>query len=181
MSVQLTVTNITTHPTSVSDPTGYYLFTMNIEASSSTTATIDPGLYERITPVLDAMVAASVITYKAAVDVGNTIYKVLATGGTSGTADDVAIYIANAPFKFRILDVKLIVSTNVSSATVTLRDTAGGAGAALSDALSVTTTGIKRDAALTVLSTVAAGGSLYVHRSDRSMVGEIVITIERFT
>lgn len=104
------------------------------------------------------------------------IYKALAASGVAGTADDVSLFAANAPFAFRILDIALYVSTNVGGASVTLRDTAGGAGAALSEALSVATTGVKRPTTGLTTSTVAANGTLTVRRSDRSMVGELILT-----
>lgn len=99
--------------------------------------------------------------------------------GAGGAPDDVTIYNANAPFLFRVVDVKVLISTNVGGATVTLRDAAAGAGNALSDALDAATTGTKRDAALTATGTVAEGGSLILRRSDSGVAGEIVVLIER--
>jgi hypothetical protein len=99
--------------------------------------------------------------------------------GAAGTADDVAIYTADAPFAFRVLDTVLFISTLINPSTVTLRDAAAGAGNALSDALVSTTTGTKRNTALTALGSVALGGSLVLRRSDRGVAGTAVIYIQR--
>ena len=52
---------------------------------------------------------------------------------------------------------------------------AGGAGSALSDALSVNATGVIYNTTITGTGTVAAGGSLVLRRSDRACAGEIVV------
>lgn len=106
------------------------------------------------------------------------IHKTFAAGA-GGSADDVVIFNANAPFAFDIVDTQAIVGTNVSGSTLTLRDTAAGGGAALSDALSSATTGVKRNAALTSSPSVAKGGSLIIRRSDSGIAGQLNITILR--
>ncbi len=104
-----------------------------------------------------------------------TIFVACPAGGAAGTADDVTIYNANAPFAFRILDVTWLVSTAVALSTVQLRDTSGGGGAALSSALTSAVAGTARNND-TATRTVAAGSSVFLRRSDRAVVGEIVIT-----
>lgn len=99
--------------------------------------------------------------------------------GAGGAPDDVAIYTADAPFEFEIVDVTLIVSTLVNPSTVTVRDTAGGAGAALSDALVSTTTGVKRNAAMTTTPTVLKGGTVVLRRSDSGVAGIALLHILR--
>jgi hypothetical protein len=101
------------------------------------------------------------------------------TAGGGGSADDVSIYSGGtlAPFKFRVLHTLLIVSTAVGGKTVTLRDAASGGGNALSDALSAAATGVVQDAAHTATRTIAAAGSLYIHRSDSGIAGELIVLI----
>lgn len=96
------------------------------------------------------------------------------TGGVAGTADDVTIYNANAPFAFRILDCWAILNAAVGGSTIQLRDTAGGGGSALSSALSSAATGTVRNND-TSSRAVAANGSVFVRRSDRSVAGRIII------
>lgn len=106
------------------------------------------------------------------------IRKAFVAGG-GGAPDDVAIYTTNAPFGFRVLDVFVLIGTAIALSTVTLRDTAGGGGAALSDALDSATTGVKRNAALTATGTIALNGSLVLRRSDNGVAGEVVILIQK--
>ena len=98
--------------------------------------------------------------------------------GVGGAADDVVI-IASAPFAFRVVDSKMLVSTAVALATGTLRDAAGGGGTALSDALAASTVGTRRDLLLTVTGTVPAAGTLVLRRSDNTFAGEVVVFIEK--
>jgi len=107
-----------------------------------------------------------------------TLYVNCPSGGAAGTADDVVVFSANAPFPFRILDRKLYVSTAVAAATAQLRSATAGGGSTLSSAMSVASTGLVLDASTTT-NTVAAGGTLVLRRSDRSMVGELFLTCIR--
>lgn len=104
--------------------------------------------------------------------------RVSCTAGTPGSADDVTIYNANAPFAFRILDVIWLDSTAIALSTVQLRDTSGGGGAALSSALTAAVTGTARNND-TATRTVAANGSVFLRRSDRGVAGEILIVAVR--
>lgn len=98
------------------------------------------------------------------------------TAAGPGAADDVTIYNAAAPYAFRIVDAHVVVATAISAKTAQLRSAAAGAGSALSDAFDCGATGVVRNAAITASSTVAAGGSLYLRRSDNGLAGEIFIT-----
>lgn len=102
------------------------------------------------------------------------VIRVSYAAAAAGAADDVTVYSASAPFAFRILDVMVLTSTAIGGSTAQLRDTAGGAGAALSTALSTAATGTARnnDVAST---TVAANGSVFLRRSDRGVAGEVII------
>lgn len=109
------------------------------------------------------------------------VYVPCPSGGTAGTADDVTIWNANAPFGLRILDAQLRVSTAVGGSSAALRTASGGGGsvvlpdpAASTQTFSTAATGVLEDLA-TATATVASGGSLFLRRSDRSVVGELVL------
>lgn len=101
----------------------------------------------------------------------------IATSG-SMAADDVTLFNGNAPFAFRITDVTAFISTAQGLSMIQLRDTAGGGGNALSSLLSSSATGTQRNND-TQTRTVAANGSLFLRRTNGSVVGEIVITAIR--
>lgn len=107
------------------------------------------------------------------------LHRVCPAGGAAGTADDVTIFNANAPFAFEIVDVQLITTTLVAMSTCTLRTAAAGAGTAVSDALSSGTTGVARNTAKTDTPAIAKGGSLFLRRSDRAAVVELVMRVVR--
>lgn len=108
-----------------------------------------------------------------------SLYVPCASGGAAGTADDVTVWNAAAPFAMRITDATFRVSTAAVASTVALRTAAAGAGSVvLPDAAAATqtfssgTVGVFRDAA-SATATVALNGSLFIRRSDRSVVGEL--------
>lgn len=105
----------------------------------------------------------------------------MAVGGAAGTADDVTIYSSNAPFAFRIVDAFVVLSDAEGASSATLRSAAAGAGNALCNAIATATAGLNRAAgtAVTATGTVAAGGSLFLRRSDRNIAGELFILIQR--
>jgi hypothetical protein len=129
--------------------------------------------------VAAAGLASAIISpIKLAIETSNiaAIFSIRVTcaAGTPGSADDVTIYNANAPFAFLILDCHWLDSTAIALSTVQLRDTAGGGGAALSSALTAAATGTARNND-TQTRAVAANGSVFLRRSDRGAAGEIVI------
>jgi len=99
--------------------------------------------------------------------------------GAGGAPDDVAVYNANAPYAFDIVDVTFLCSTLVAGSTVTLRSASGGGGTAQSDALNTAATGIKRNATATAPVAVAKGGSVFLRRSDSGVAGTLLISIAR--
>lgn len=110
--------------------------------------------------------------------------KVLTASGATGAADDVTIFSSNAPFKFRVVDAVMVTSTAAAgSSTAALRTASGGAGTLLSGAMAIDANGVSRPTgtSMTATSTVASAGSLFLRRSDRAQVGEILITIIRET
>jgi hypothetical protein len=113
------------------------------------------------------------------------VYVSCPSGGAAGTADDVTIWNATAPFALRILDATLRVSTAVGGSTAALRTASGGGGSvvlpdpgAATQTFSTATTGPHDDVAVAT-ATVASGGSLFLRRSDRSAVGELILTCIR--
>jgi hypothetical protein len=100
---------------------------------------------------------------------------------TTGTADDVTIYAANAPFAFRILRVELIVSAAVGGSVLRLRSATANGGSALSSQFAgdTVTDNPDRSIALSAFPNVAAGGTLVLRRSDRAVAGSIAMICER--
>lgn len=129
---------------------------------------------EAVAPVAAAAVAAAPIIF----------FKALASGGASGTPDDVTIYAVNTlPYKIRILDAVANISTAVGASTLQVRSAAGGVGT-LAATLSSAATGTAQTTSLgagnvSVVLTPGASVGLFVRRSDRSVVGEILITARR--
>jgi len=96
----------------------------------------------------------------------------------AGASDTPVFFSATAPFPFRVVDSKILVSTAVAASTATLRNALGGGGTALSDAWDTGTTGTKRDTALTATGTVPLGGTMVLRRDNSNTVGEVVVFIE---
>jgi hypothetical protein len=102
--------------------------------------------------------------------------------GTPGSAGDIVIYDGSTtklPFGIRIVDVTVIVATNLAGKTATLRSAAAGGGSALSDALSLASTGVVRNATVTTTAAVSAGAGLWLRLSDIGTAGEIIINCLR--
>jgi hypothetical protein len=97
------------------------------------------------------------------------------TAGAGGSADDVTIFSANAPFGFRIVDTRFYISTGVALATIQLRDATAGAGNALSDAIAAAATGSLLNTLRSSTSSISTGGTLVLRRSDNGVAGEVVI------
>jgi hypothetical protein len=108
-----------------------------------------------------------------------TIYKALASGGATGTADDVTIYAVNTlPYKMRILSAQVRISTaGAGSSTMNVRTAAAGGGTLLSGPIASDALGIVNPTGpnATVVASPGASVGLFVRRSDRSAVGEIII------
>ena len=122
-----------------------------------------------IAPVLSTVPASPLIT----------IYKALDSGGASGTPDDVVIYaVNNLPYKIRILSAEARISTAVASSTLNVRSTTGGGGTLAAGPIDSGTAGIASATGpnATVVLTPGASVGLFVRRSDRSVVGQIIIT-----
>lgn len=98
--------------------------------------------------------------------------------GAGGSADDVTVLNANAPFDFKVLSTVFIVTTNVSGKNVQLFPQAAGAGTALSTSLSANATGRVSDAG-TAPQKVSKGGSLFLRRSDSGVAGNLLLFCQK--
>jgi len=98
---------------------------------------------------------------------------VLPVGGTTGTGD-APVVLAASPFKFRVVDVELLVTTGIAASTATL-SSLSAAGTLYTNAMSTATAGIVRDNLTTASQTVPVGGNLYLQRSDRATAMELTI------
>lgn len=134
-------------------------------ATSGTSFTIDSGV---ITPAKLATLASSIGS-------NFSIYFPF-TAGAGGSADDVTIFNANAPFAFRILKTLPYISGNLAANTIELRTAAGGAGTALSSTFDSTlaTEDPAITTPITATTTIAANGSIFIRRSDSAIAGEII-------
>jgi len=100
------------------------------------------------------------------------VLPVTLTAGTPGTADDVTVYNANAPFAFEIISMVPRITTALAG-SLEGRSASGGGGSALTDTHSTATAGIGAvTTPLGSIASVAAGGSLFLRRTDRGVAGK---------
>lgn len=124
-----------------------------------------------ISPVAAAAVDAPLVTFR----------KALASGGSSGTLDDVTIYAVNTlPYKVRILDALALISTAGPAASALSVRSAAAGGGSLAATVPSDATGPQRMTGpnTSVVLTPGASVGLFVRR-DRSVVGEVIITARR--
>lgn len=108
-----------------------------------------------------------------------TLRVALPAGGAPG-AGDAPVLLAKAPYKFRIIEATMQVTTGVAASTVLVySNSTGTGGTAYTDAMSSATAGQVRSNKTTTSGVVPVGGAVYAVRSDRSMVGDIVLTCQR--
>ena len=100
----------------------------------------------------------------------------VAAGG-GGSPDDVAVTLSADNI---IVDVQFLCTTAVGASTVTLRDTAGGAGTALSSALDTATTGRKQDDG-TLGTPNLSSTAAFLRRVDDGVGGVLVIYYRKNT
>jgi hypothetical protein len=142
-------------------------------------AELDSGLAQSAGQSIPAAVEAADLVSSAIL-----IRKAMVSGGATGTADDVTIYaVNNLPYPIRILDARAVISTAVGGSSLTVRSAAAGGGTQVA-VVSSAAAGIARATALgvsntSVLLTPGSSVGLFVRRSDRSVVGEIVISARR--
>jgi len=105
----------------------------------------------------------------------------MTSGGTTGVADDVDVFDADVPFGFRVLKSWALVTTAAGGSTLTVRSETGGGGSAMSGDVPSATTGPQNEGGTNAsLSPVAAkNGSVFIHRSDRSVTGEFFMLVVR--
>ena len=122
-------------------------------------------------------VAATDVTAAVAV-----FHKEFAAPGGGGTPADVVLFAANAiPFKCRLLDVVVHVTTTPGASTAVLRDEAAGAGTVIAS-IDSSTVGRKVDGtrdATDVLEQTTVAKGLFLRLSDDAVAGSVTITFRR--
>lgn len=107
------------------------------------------------------------------------VIRVPLVAGAGGSADDVTVFAAGAlPYKMRIMDARLNVTTQVVGSTCAIRDQAAGAGT-LVTSLSSNATGRVESTGASVVLTPGASVGLFVRRSDSAVAGELLLTVRR--
>ena len=148
-------------------------YTSDELASAPLPSPVAPG---SVTALAAAPVAA------AAIDAAPIVLrKAFASGGASGTLDDVTIYAVNTlPYKIRVLDAVAMISVaGPGASTLAVRSAAAGLGS-LAATVPADVLGVARMIGpnASVVLTPGATVGLFIRR-DRSTVGEIVITARR--
>lgn len=108
------------------------------------------------------------------------VVRIAMTAGTPGTADDVVG--PAAPVALRIVDRWSDITTAIGGASVRVRTAAGGVGSSMSGIISADTAGdgIRADTGLNATqSTLAAGATPFVRRSDRGVAGTVYLLCVR--
>ena len=137
--------------------------------------------------VAPGTVAAADVQPVAATDAAAATFEIRKAfvAAAAGAQDDITIYAANAlPFKMRILDAYVLVSTvGTGAALLTVRDEAAGAGTAAAVFSSAATGRISPSSAFTASTLLTPGATkgLFVRRADRDAAGEVVIIARRET
>jgi len=148
-------------------------YTADELASIPLPSPLAPGSVSALTiaPVFAVAVASAPIIFR----------KAFASGGASGTLDDVTIYAVNTlPYKVRILDAMALISTaGPGASTLAVRSAVAGGGT-LAATVPADVLGAARMIGpnASVVLTPGALVGLFIRR-DRSTVGEIVITARR--
>jgi len=153
-----------------------------LNSSAQFVALVDAGLFSVTTVAgndVAPLVAGAAAPSLAGVAVPQVLRFVLATGGSAGTADDVTLYTAAAPFAMRIVDAWMLVVQDGSGDTVQIRTEAADAGTALTAVITCTVAGLNRMAGATptVTTTIAKNASLFARRADRSVTGELFLLV----
>lgn len=122
--------------------------------------------------------AAAVLPGASAVGVAGVPVVVYApiVAGSTGAADDVVV-VESLPYACRIVNVSAVVTTIGAGDTWTLHDAAAGAGAALSDAISVAAAGVIPWGVTALPAALAAGDDIFVRRTNDTTDGALVITL----
>lgn len=98
--------------------------------------------------------------------------------GAGGAADDVTL-LEDVPFACKVVDAFVKVATGNGTDTLTLRDTAGGGGTALSSAMNMGGSDTLSRSALGSSPALAAGDTIYGRRSDSAIAGTVYLTVVR--
>lgn len=158
--------------------------TPSLRAIGSTATTVlagnDARMTDTRTPSAASVVGSTIGIVEAAGQSPLIVITKTFAAGAGGSADDVTIFSANAPYAFQIVDSFIYVTTGIALSTATLRSATAGGGSAKSDAYVTTTPGVFRLLTLSALpSSIAANGTLVLRRSDNGVAGTIVMLIQK--
>lgn len=109
------------------------------------------------------------------------VLRVHMRAGVPGTAGDTIVYAENSlPYKIRILDTIGLITTGVAASTIQVFSSAGGAGdlCATLDTAAAARVVNTNPTATTVLTPGTTTG-LYIRRSDRAVIGDVIILARR--
>jgi hypothetical protein len=192
----LVVTNLTTSPVYVADlyatiaASGSLTTTRPASALSAMTSlqsliaagTVSASVTFTATEQSSGLVGQGIVAQAATGVATEELVRVpLASGGSSGTADDVTVYALNKlpAAKMRILEVYAVISTAVGASTMQVRTQAAGAGTLCAQVSSATAGHAVQDNTVTASQVITNGASvgLFIRRSDRSVVGEMFIRL----
>jgi len=202
--MQVVITNLTSSPVYIGDiytsvPVGTPL---TIERAASDLsgmvalqkAIADGDVTITVTPTADELasgllsppssIQAQDMAPVAATDVGAGLVllsKAFAAGG-GGSPADITLYAANTlPFKFRVVDSWVFISTAVGASTGDLRDEAAGAGQSVSTVVTAATGRVSMDPTTDVSKVVTPGAAkgLFLRLSDDGVGGEVFVLARR--
>lgn len=148
------------------------LVTLSVQYSAEEVASglhAPPSTIEAVdlAPVLFSSPASGVVSFYASLP-----------PGISGSPDDVEIFpVGSLPFKCRVLDLILYVSSSPGASTVQLRDEAGGAGTLLASADSGSIGRQPNTEKATTVATPSPSKGLFARRSDDRVGGEVVLLV----
>lgn len=92
----------------------------------------------------------------------------------AGTAADISI---NVGYKCRVVDCWATVTSGVASSVVQLFTAASGGGTALSSSISTASAGTIRNNLNAATSTIAAGGTVFVHTSGGATLAGVEVCV----
>lgn len=131
------------------------------------------GSFWRVSTVPDLMPVLTTIGQMGVLPVVGSI-------GVVGTPDDITVFNANCPYPIEVINTFGRVTSNLAGVTWVGRTASGGGGTIITDTMSWAALGIAPvSVALASITTIAAGGSLFIRRSDRATAGKLYLQVMR--
>lgn len=96
--------------------------------------------------------------------------------GGGGAGDDTII--ASMPWPAILVSAAMVVET-AAAGSLTLRDTVGGAGTALSDAMSTASTGLVESTGINPLPALSRGDLITARHTDNTTLQEVIVELMR--